>query len=449
MGPRSQKKGAKKSPKKGLQALNFFLRLKNNVSMRKIILSAVLILICQNLKAGNDFKAETLNASDILSASSIDMPSFSMETVASLDRSPNMAPALDLSLKLPFSELNKRLAAIDPAVLKPSSNLPILYKKGDLIHFENVMIKYGGVDVEPSIALKPYFISKNKLAVKVAKIEADISFGPSKSFNQIDKNSLMEKASTAIMQAVISAMDEALAKNKVSLKAKDLISYSYDRTSWTLYFNINPNFISPLMPGLVSSLNLNAFGFDEGGFYLKAGFNSESIAVNPSFNLAVSDGLITAFVKKYSEGSAVDISPAGYDGGFKFREDGMVELAAKAKVDSLPFNPNVYFKAYFKLSMPYENAIRVRIEKVEVDKVYGSSIIAGIANWFEKKITSSAVETIVSNPQLNKALKARKIDDKTIELNFSNSAFLPSFAAGVKIKAVSVQKGICYLSFEF
>ncbi|NLI09827.1 MAG: hypothetical protein GX447_03605 [Elusimicrobia bacterium] len=417
--------------------------------MKKIILISLFLSLNFNLNAENNFKAEMTTSREILSDSSLDMPAFSMERVASFDRSPNIAPALDISLKLPFLEINKRLKEINPSLLRASSSLPILYKKGNSIFFENAVIKYGGVDVEPSIALRPYFIAKNKLAIKVEKVEADISFGPSKSFNQIDKNSLMEKAALGIMEAVIKAMDDALLKNKVGLKAKDLISYSYDRSSWTLYFNINPSFISPLMPGLVSSLNLNSFGFDEEGFYLKAGFNSELIPVNPSFNLAVSDGLLTAFVKKYSEGSDMDLAPVDYEGGFKFREDGSIELRAKAKVDSLPFNPNVYFKAFFRLSMPADNTVRVRIEKVEVDKVYGSGLLAGIANWFEKKITSSAVEEIVSNPQINKAVKAKKIDDKTIELNFSNAAFLPSFAKGAAIKAVSINKGLCYLSFEF
>ncbi|GAB4028873.1 MAG: hypothetical protein Fur0012_02300 [Elusimicrobiota bacterium] len=417
--------------------------------MKKIYLSiALMVLSVFNLKAQENFNLERVDASTILSSSQIEIPAIGMDE-APLNRAPNLKPALDISLKLPFSEINKRLAEINPSLLKATSSLPILSRKGDFLAFENVSVNYGGVEVEPSIFLKPYFISRNKLALKIQKIEADIAFGPSRSFNQIDKNALVEKAVSGIMESVLKSMDEALAKNKVGLKAKDLLSWSYDRTSWTVYFDINPSFISPLLPGIVSSLNLNSFGFDESGFYLKAGFNSELIALNPYYNLAVSDGLLTAFVKKYSQGGDIDISPADYDGGFKFQQDGLTELAARAKVSSLPFKPNVYFKVWLRITLSAENTVKVRIEKIDVDKAYGLGILGSVISWFQGKLTSSAVDAIVSNPELNKAMKAKKIDDKTIELNFANSAFLPSFARGMKIKGLAVSKGLCYLGFEF
>jgi len=396
--------------------------------------------------ANEDFN---LNLSNISNASSeIPKPS------PKLTKAPNTQPALDLSLKLPFKEINRRLVELNTTRIKPiNPSEPILLSKNQSLVFENVIINYNGVEVNPYIVLKPYFEGKNKLAVKIQRVEIDVSFGPPKSksldFQKINKNEIMALAIEEITKAVQQAMDEALTKNNVPLKAKDLLSFTYEKETWILHISINPTFISPLMPGLVNNINLSAFNFDSGGFTIKAGFNSELIHPDPSYNLALSDGLTTNFIKKFSDGGDFEILPARHKGGLKFRGDGKIELSGKMKVRNIPLKPDVYFTVEITPILVAQNIIRVHFERINVDEAYGVGIPGFLNNWLQNKIISSTVNAITTNPELQKNMSARKIDDKTIEINLNNTAFLPSFIKGVKINGMKIALGLMYLAFEF
>ncbi|PIS46534.1 MAG: hypothetical protein COT17_08095, partial [Elusimicrobia bacterium CG08_land_8_20_14_0_20_51_18] len=116
-----------------------------------------------------DFNLNSLQAGDILTADGArDLPEPSM----GLDKAPNAQPALDLSLKLPFDEINKRLAVMDISKMKTlDPAAPMLSRNGESVVFDNVSVNYGGLEIEPVLTLKPYFEGKNRLAIKVQKIE--------------------------------------------------------------------------------------------------------------------------------------------------------------------------------------------------------------------------------------------------------------------------------------
>ncbi len=414
--------------------------------MKKLLFTLVAAAGLTSAGFAEDFGLGNINAGDLkISADAVPAPSGFQPAVT---RAPNMAAAvLDLSLKLPFKALSSRLADLPGAQIKPiEPSEPVLFKEGDHITFSNVTVNYNGIEAEPTIKIKPFFEGNNKLAIKVVKIEADISFGPRRAM--LDKDGLMEMVMTKLSTGMLEAMDKAFAANKVPLKAKDVMAFSYDRTSWTLHATVSPGFIAPLMPGLITNVHLTNFSFDEAGFSLsvKSG-SAASIAALPGFNLAMSDGLLDNFILQFTKNSDFTLHPAGKEGGLKFRADGRLELAGKIYARDVTLKPNVYFKATILPVLTGPNTISVRVDRVDVEKAFGIGIPGFINNWIQGKVVRSVIEALATNPELAKVMTARKIDDHTVELKLKNSAFLPSFAKGAVIKNMKIGNGLIYLAF--
>lgn len=353
-----------------------------------------------------------------------------------------------MTIKLPFKTISAKIAEMQMAKIKAiDPKAPILFRQGDHIAFSNVAVGYNGFEVEPTILLKPYFEGNNKLAIKVMKIEADIAFGPRA---ELDKDGLMEMVMTKITTGMLESMDTAFAANKVALRAKDVLTFAYDRKSWTIHASVAPTFIAPLLPGLISNVSLTAFGFDDEGFALSVKTGSgASIANMPGYNLAMSDGLITNFLLKFTAGSDFTLIPGGkYDGGVKFRADGRMELAGKVHVVSMPLKPNVYFIVEMTPILTADNTLSLRFEKVTVEKAYGIGVPGFLNNWLQGTIIKNVVNVVTSNAELAKVMTSKQLDKKTVQLTLKNSAFLPSFANGAVIKKLKFGNGLMFLGFE-
>jgi len=368
-----------------------------------------------------------------------------------MDKSPNLpSPVLDLTIKLPFASLSSRLKELPGIKMQPiNPGAPILFKQGDNIAFSNVAVDYNGIEVEPTLLIRPVFEGENKLSIKVVKVEADVAFGPNKALpQQLDKDGLMEMVMTNLTTGMLESMDEAFAKNKVPLKAKDVLTFSYDRRSWTLRANVNPNFIAPLMPNLISNVSLRNFTFDAEGFALSVKSGSMNAVQQPGYNLAVSDGLLDNFIFQFTKQGDFEFHPKGHEGGLKFRQDGRLEVAGKIYARDVFGKPNVYFKAIILPELIGPNTLRVKVDRVEVDQAYGIGIPGFINNWIQGKVIRSITETLTTNPELAKVMTATKIDDKTVRIVLKNSAFMPSFAKGAVIQKLKINNGMLYLGFE-
>lgn len=423
--------------------------------MKKIIFAAIAAAALNTAALAGDFDLTSLGLSDLKPAASQEtiqaVPVSMPGAFAGMTKSPNMpAPALDMTLKLPFKALSSRIASLPMAQIKAiDASAPILFRQGDHIAFSNVTVAYNGMEVEPTILIKPMFEGRNKLAIKVMRVEADMSFGPKAAGAQLDKDGLMELVMNKLTTGMLASMDEAFIKNKVPLKAKDVLAFTYDRRSWTLRATVSPNFIAPLLPNLISNVSLTSFSFDDSGFALSVQSGSAaSIAQLPGYNLAMSDGLLDNFILQFTKGTDFELHPAGKEGGLKFRADGRLELAGKIYARDVTLKPNVYFKATILPTLTAANTIRVRVDRVDVDKAFGIGIPGFINNWIQGKVIRSVLETLMTNQELAKVMTARKLDDHTVELTMKNSAFLPSFAKGAVIKNLKIGNGLMYLGFE-
>ncbi len=419
--------------------------------MKKNML-AILTLLCtaSGVFAGG-FTLDAVSLSDLRGS---DNPALAAIPVpagpfASMNKSPNLAPALDLSVKLPYAELNKRIVGLcdDMEVIDPAR--PVLFRQGDHIVFTNVTVDFHGIDVEPTVQLKPSFEGENRLAIRFPKVDAEVSFGP-KGLDGVNKDDLMATIAGSLTASMLESMDEAFAANKVKLKARNTLSFTYDKASWTLRARISTDFVAPLLPGLTGGVSLSSFSFDDKGFTLgvKSGTGA-SLDKSPGSSLAISDGMITNFLKKYLEGGDYDLAPAGHDSGVKFRADGRIEVGLKAYMRDMTLKPNVYATIELTPTLTAANTIVIRIDNVKVDQAYGISIPGFISRKLQNMAISGIVTGIMTNRDLIQAMSARKLDDRTVELKLKNKAFLPSFANGVIVKSMKIEQGLMYLGFQY
>ncbi len=372
------------------------------------------------------------------------------EAPLNIYKSPNQpAPVLDLSLKIPFRALTALIVNLrDAQITALDPSLPVLQAAGENVAFRNVLINYNGIEAEPNILLKPVFEGPNRISIKVAKVSMDIAFGPkAMGMTEIDKNAVMEMIMTRVSEGVTTAMDAAFAKNKVALRAADVLTFSYDRLAWKLTASVDPKFVAPLLPGLINDINLTAFSFDQEGFALGA-HSGVGAAQLRDHNLTISDGLLTNFIDRHAKGGDFELLPEGHDGGVKFRADGRMELAGKFYARDVFLKPNIYFTAKFLPTLTAPNTIRVKIERVNVDRAYGIGLPDFINNWLQGKIISSVIESLTTNPELAKVIKARKLADDTVEIKLADAAFLPSFAKGAVIHKMTLGNGLLYLAFK-
>jgi len=422
--------------------------------MKKLILAVIAAVNLSAAGFAGEFGLETMSVSDLkASQSSLQaIPVAAPAELIGMEKSPNMAnPALDMTIKLPFKAITARfsdLPGIKMEVIDAAE--PILFREGDHIVFSNVDMNYNGIQVEPTIVIKPAFEGPNKLSIKVMKVEADVAFGPNKALTQpLDKDGLMEMVMNNLTTTMLQSMDAAFAKNSAGLKAKDVLTFSYDRKSWTLRAAVNPGFIAPLLPGLISNVTLSNFSFDDAGLALSVQSGSASaIAKLPGYNLALSDGLLDSFIAQFTKATDFEFHPAKHEGGLKFRADGRLEVAGKIYARDVFGKPNVYFKAIILPSYLGPNTLKVTVERVEVDQAYGIGIPGFINNWIQGKINASVINTLTTNPALTKVMTATKLDDKSVKIVLKNNAFMPSFAKGAVINNLKIANGLLYLGFE-
>lgn len=421
--------------------------------MKKTTLAAIAALFIAASAYAGDFNLNAVSAKDLDGAdfgAAVPLPAVPAETLQLPDKSPNMpAPVLDMSLRLPFLELNERLAGMSGQVQVLDPSAPLLAREGDHLVFRNITVNVNGIEAEPVITFRPVFEGENRLAVKFMKVEADIVMGPkSLAMPKVDKNEVMALAVEKITAGVTGAMNAALLRNRVDAKAEDFLSFNYDKLSWTLRAQISPKVAAPLLPGLLDNISLNQFAFDDKAFTIgvKSG---AAIAQLPGYNLALSDGLLTNFLLKYTSKGDFELLPKGHDGGIKFRQDGRIELSGKIYARDVFLKPNVYFTATILPTLTADNTLKIQVERINIDQAYGIGLPGFINGWLQGKIINSTIDTITKNQALAKVMTARRLDDKTIELKMENRAFLPSFAQGVTIKGLKVGQGLLRLGFEF
>ncbi len=189
---------------------------------------------------------------------------------------------MGLSIKIPFKAINKvmlmesMLSIIDPAE-------PVLERSGDLLKVVNIRLDVNGIIIEPVITLKPYLEGKDRLAVRVQRVQMHAAGSPTPGSVGVpvaipapatgpDFN--MEDTMADIMDLIISgirrSITESLAASQSTLTSRDLINSNYDKTAWTLHTVIAPSVLKRFLPeGMVGDIHMTGFSFNNNALLLK------------------------------------------------------------------------------------------------------------------------------------------------------------------------------------
>ena len=195
---------------------------------------------------------------------------------------------VDASIRIPFKVVkkgmvlamasNKQLSIID-------AEAPILVRSGEFLKIMNIRVDVNGILVEPVLTLKPYFEGKDKLAVKIQRIQLHVSMvptpgrgsaqapipaaadGPDSDFN---KEEMMASVVKAMTDGISGALNAALVANASPLRAADLVNFKYDKTAWILHAKVSTSAIKRYLPdGFMGDLHMTGLSFNDNSISIK------------------------------------------------------------------------------------------------------------------------------------------------------------------------------------
>lgn len=237
-----------------------------NITLKLIALAA--ILACGTKAMASDFGLEALHASDI--------------RVSQTDfRVPAPAPVGDddmigvsLAIRVPFkvvkrgfvlmSEANKDLTIVD-------ANAPVMSKSGEFLKVGNIQMDVNGIVVRPTVTLKPYMEGRDKLAIRVQRVQLHAVMEPDVKAvaPAMDQEEIMAQVMDSLIKSIHAAIDAQLKPEHGQYAAKEMLRMNYDKATWTLHMDFSYKVMNQLIPsGLVGEMHLAAFSFDAGALNL-------------------------------------------------------------------------------------------------------------------------------------------------------------------------------------
>jgi hypothetical protein len=236
----------------------------------KTILAATALLLCGRAMA-SDFDLASVSADDIR-ASQAEFRAPAAQAVPAEDDLIGM----DMNIRVPFKAIKNavvQMAATEKRLSIIDRNAPVIFKSGEFLKISNIKIDQGGIIVIPTLTLKPYLEGRDKLAVRIQKIqlhaamEPDVKAAPMASMNQED---IMAQVMDVMIKGVYSALNAKLQAKKLPLKAEDVVKMNYDKAGWTLRAQVSSKIINQFVPpGLVGELHLTGFTVGDNGVTLK------------------------------------------------------------------------------------------------------------------------------------------------------------------------------------
>ena len=252
------------------------------ISTLKLIALAA-VLSCGGKAWAADFDLSGLNAADIRSSQAdIKVPAAQMEA--------DEVIGVDLSIRVPFKILKKAvtmaaasekcLTIIDPAA-------PVVSKSGEFLKISNITVDANGIIVQPTLTLKPFLEGRDKLAIRIQKIQVHASMAPDAASSgarttgspiradagngqAINQEQLMAQVMDVMIKSAYSALNAKLKVEHPMIKAEDILTLKYDKASWTLRATFSSKVLRELVPaGLVGDLHLTGFTFNDTGLVLK------------------------------------------------------------------------------------------------------------------------------------------------------------------------------------
>ncbi len=183
---------------------------------------------------------------------------------------------LSAEATVPFAAVKRgfeQVAASDPRVRLVDPLLPVAIKAGEFMRLQNVHIDIGGINVDPVITLKPYLESRNRIAIRVQRVQLHVEMQPDRmkaAAPRMSQEDIMEKVMDVAIKAIMKALDDRFAARQMPMKASDMLTLRYDKAAWTLKADVKTAFVRRYLPAnLFARPDITGFGLYEKGLTLK------------------------------------------------------------------------------------------------------------------------------------------------------------------------------------
>lgn len=220
--------------------------------------------------AAGGFDLNSFSAGDVRAA----VPNISVQAPAARTAEDELI-GVDASIRVPFKAIQKAVGEIRQITIMDKS-APVVSKAGDFLKISNIRLDINGIIAEPTLTLKPYFEGKDKLALRIQRIQLHAVMMPDKSRAaaqpQLTQEDMMEQIMAAVTKGIIDALNARFAAKQTPLKAEDILSFRYDKTAWTLHTALSAKFVQSYLPhGLFGDIHLTGFSFNDTCIAVKFG----------------------------------------------------------------------------------------------------------------------------------------------------------------------------------
>lgn len=195
---------------------------------------------------------------------------------------------IDAAIRIPYKTIkkgmvmmtmaNKQISIIDAAD-------PIMARSGEFMKILNIRVNLNGIIVDPIITLKPYLEGRDKIAIKIQKIQLHVSMQPTPvrssaqapvpapvrgTEEDFNKEQMMADVMKAMTDGITGAINDELIANASPLRAADIINFKYDKAAWILHTRISTSAIKRYLPGgYMGDLHLTGLAFNDSAISLK------------------------------------------------------------------------------------------------------------------------------------------------------------------------------------
>ncbi|MDO8806390.1 MAG: hypothetical protein Q7R35_18420 [Elusimicrobiota bacterium] len=240
--------------------------------MKKItlkILALAAVLSCGGKAAASEFNLQLLNVADMRAGQAdFRAPAPRLEA--------DELMGMDMNIRVPFKMIKNSVAqmtATEKRLTIIDMTAPVVFRSGEFLKISNIRVDANGIIVIPTLTLKPYLEGRDKLAIRIQRVQLHASMEPSVKAAPaaaISDEQLMVQVMDVMIKGIYSALDAKLKAKNLPLKAQDVVKLNYDKTAWTLHAAISSKIISQFIPaGLVGELHLTGFSLSDTGISLK------------------------------------------------------------------------------------------------------------------------------------------------------------------------------------
>lgn len=233
------------------------------------IITLAAALSCGGNAIASDFDLSSLSVADIkASQASVKVPAAPRPPADELI-------GMDMNIRVPFKMLNNSVTAVtatEKRLTIINKGAPVIFKSGEFLKIGNIRVDANGIIVVPTLTLRPYLEGRDKLAIRIQRVQLHASMEPSLKAapSAMTEEQVMEQVMDMLVKGIYSSLNEKLKAKKIKMKAEEVVALKYNKADWTLRATVSSKILREFVPaGLVGELHLTGFSFSDAGLTLK------------------------------------------------------------------------------------------------------------------------------------------------------------------------------------